>query len=181
MRKKYFIVVLTIVSIFKISSQELIIGEERLDPGIKFIFEGAIKDKVFPLSRNLSESETNVHIEARVNWDISNVPKGTPKGGFIPYLKIISIIKNQSTGIKTFIDLFPHLNLIDNFHYARNISLPGNINDLYTVQFLINPPSKSELFFHNDWIENYDENIFNEVNYVYKNVNFEEIAKATRQ
>ena len=181
MKKKYFIVVLTIVSIFKISSQELIIGEERLDPGIKFIFEGAIKDKVFPLSRNLIESETNVHIEARVNWDISNVPKGTPKGGFIPYLKIISIIKNQSSGIKTFIDLFPHINLIDNFHYARNISLPGSINDLYTVQFLVNPPSESEFFFHNDWIENYGENIFNKVNYIYTDVDFEEIANSSRK
>ena len=49
------------------------------------------------------------------------------------------------------------------------------------MQFLVNPPSESELFFHNDWIENYGENIFNEVNYIYKNVNFEEIAKAIRK
>ena len=29
-----------------ISSQELIIGEEKVEPGIVFIFEGAIKDTV---------------------------------------------------------------------------------------------------------------------------------------
>ena len=181
MKKKYFIVFLSFILIFKIFSVVLIIGYEILEPGINFIFEGAIKDKVFPLSRNLSEGETNVHIEARVNWDIINVPKGTPKGGFVPYLKIVSIIKNQSSGIKTFIDLFPHINLIDNFHYARNISLPGSINDLYTVQFLVNPPSESEFFFHNDWIENYGENIFNKVNYIYTDVDFEEIANSSRK
>ena len=42
-------------------SQELIIGEERVEPGIVFIFEGAIKDTVHPESTNLSEDETNVH------------------------------------------------------------------------------------------------------------------------
>ena len=52
-------------------SQELIIGEERIDPGIVLIFEGAIKDMVMPESNNLSMEQTNVHIEARVNWDIN--------------------------------------------------------------------------------------------------------------
>ena len=96
-------------------------------------------------------------------------------------MHITALIQNSKTGLKTFVDLKPYINLIDNFHYARNISLPGSINDLYTVQFLVNPPSESEFFFHNDWIENYGENIFNEVNYIYKNINFEEIAKATRK
>ena len=180
MKKKYFIVVLTIVSIFKISSQELIIGEVRLDPGIKFIFEGAIKDKVFPLSRNLSESETNVHIEARVNWDIINVPKGTPKGGFIPYLKIISIIKNQSSGIKTFIDLFPHINLIDNFHYARNISLPGSVEDKYSVKFNVTKPSGTDLALHMDWMKSYGKQLLENKTFSYDNVDFSAVAKASR-
>ena len=43
-------------------SQELIIGEERIDPGIVLIFEGAIKDVIEPKSNNLSVEETNVHI-----------------------------------------------------------------------------------------------------------------------
>ena len=42
-----------------VSSQELIIGEERVEPGIVFIFEGAIKDKIHPESTNLLEDETN--------------------------------------------------------------------------------------------------------------------------
>ena len=118
-----------------ILSQELIIGEERIEPGIVLIFEGAVKDVVIPKSNNLSVEETNVHIEARVNWDSLNIPEGTPAGGFVPFLKISSVILNQSTGLKTFVDLTPHINLIDNFHYARNIALPGKVDDLYTVEF----------------------------------------------
>ena len=114
-----------------ILSQELIIGEERIEPGIVLIFEGAVKDIVIPKSNNLSVEETNVHIEARVNWDSLNIPEGTPAGGFVPFLKISSVILNQSTGLKTFVDLTPHINLIDNFHYARNIALPGKVDDLY--------------------------------------------------
>ena len=58
-----------------------------------------------PESNNLSMEQTNVHIEARVNWDINNIPDGTPAGGFVPFLKISSIVYNQKTGLKTFIDL----------------------------------------------------------------------------
>ena len=59
----------------------------------------------------MSVEETNVHIEARVNWDSLNIPEGTPAGGFVPFLKISSVILNQSTGLKTFVDLTPHINL----------------------------------------------------------------------
>ena len=41
-----------------ILSQELIIGEERVEPGIVLIFEGAVKDVVIPKSNNLSVEET---------------------------------------------------------------------------------------------------------------------------
>ena len=128
--KNFFLTLfLSFICFFGGLAQELIIGEERVSPGIKFIFEGAIKDVIFPNSINLIQELTNVHIEARVNWDDLNIPEGAVPGGFIPFLKINSLITNESTGIKTFIDLFPHINLIDNFHYARNISLPGKIDD----------------------------------------------------
>ena len=117
---------------------ELIIGKERVKPGIIFIFEGAIKDHITPISMHLSESLTNVHIEARVNWGSDNIPNGAPSEGFVPYLNITATITNQNSGLLTFIDLKPHVNLVDNFHYARNISLPGKINELYTVKYLGN-------------------------------------------
>ena len=116
------LIIILITTAFS-NAQELIIGEERIEPGIVVIFEGAIKDMIMPSSNNLNENLTDIHIEARVNWDVDNVPKGTPKGGFVPYLHINALVTNQKTGLKTFIDLIPHINLSDNFHYARNILL----------------------------------------------------------
>ena len=147
-----------------VSSQELIIGEERVEPGIVFIFEGAIKDTVHPESANLAEDETNVHIEARVNWDATNIPEGAIPDGFIPYLRISSTVYNETNGLKTFVDLTPHINLIDNFHYARN-----------------NSPHEFDLALHNDWLKLYGKNLFNNSEFKYTQIDFEEIAKATRK
>ena len=162
-------------------SQELIIGEERIEPGIAVVFEGAIKDMIMPSSTNLSENQTDIHIEAIVNWDTKDLPKGTPAGGFVPYLHINAMVTNQKTGMKTFIDLIPHINLSDNFHYARNISLPGKINDRYTVDFTISPPSNYEVALHMDWKKEIGTTFFETKKYQYKDVDFEEIAKATRR
>ena len=159
---------------------ELIIGEEKVDPGIVFSFEGALKDNIYPISFHLPESQTDVHIEARVNWDNEKIPEGAVPGGFIPYMHITALVKNSKTGLKTFVDLKPHINLIDNFHYARNIALPGSINDLYNVQFKISPPSNIELALHNDWLKKYGKNFLRKYTFNYNGVNFKEIAEARR-
>tara|TARA_Y100001970_G_scaffold69046_1_gene88093 strand:- start:356 stop:895 length:540 start_codon:yes stop_codon:yes gene_type:complete len=177
---KNFIVVLCLFTYSNVFSQELVIGEERLEPGIIFIFEGAVKDKVYPISINLDEESTDVHIEARVNWDINNIPEGTPAGGFIPYINISTLIINQTTNQKVMVDLIPHINLVDNFHYAKNISLPGNIDDMYKVLFIINPPEKTSLYFHKDWVNLFSDLLFDEVSFEYLDINFKEIAKASR-
>ena len=174
---KFFIIIFTSILY---SNVELIIGEERIEPGIVFIFEGAIKDHIMPKNMHLSEAHTNVHIEARVNWDTKKIPEGTPGGGFIPYLKISSIVTNQSTGLKTFVDLLPHINLIDNFHYARNISLPGKKNDMYSVEFFVNSPSKYDLFFHRDWKQMFGNSLIEDIKFKYNDINFLEIANASR-
>ena len=168
------------VFLFFSSASELIIGEEKVDPGIVFVFEGAVKDNIYPSSFHLPESQTDVHIEARVNWDNEKIPEGAVPGGFIPYMHITALVKNSKTGLKTFVDLKPHINLIDNFHYARNIALPGSISDLYSVQFKISSPSNTELALHNDWLEKYGKNFLREYIFNYEGVNFKEIAEATR-
>ena len=178
--KKYILCILLITNSIDISSQELIIGEERIEPGIVLIFEGAIKDEVFPKNNNLNINETNIHIEARVNWDTTNTPVGTPSGGFIPYIRINSKVINTSTGLSTFIDLLPHINLIDNFHYARNISLPGNIDDKYDVIFNVLPPSSYELNLHKDWSQQYGNGLFESKTFQYLNIDFKKIAEAER-
>ena len=163
-------------------SQELIIGKETVDPGIDFIFEGAIKDHVMPNKMHLSENETNIHIEARVNWgNNNNTPAGAPAQGFVAYLHITAKVINQETGLSTFIDLLPHINLIDNYHYTRNISLPGKVSDLYSVEFNVLPPTNIELSLHKDWIENYGDRLMVDHTFFYENVNFKEIANATRK
>jgi len=179
-------VILLFLALFMLKSnniftQELVIGEERIEPGIAVVFEGAIKDMIMPSMTNLDENQTDVHIEARVNWDSKDLPKGTPAGGFVPYLHINASVVNQKTGVKTFIDLIPHINLSDNFHYARNISLPGEINELYMVEFTISPPSNYEVALHMDWKKEIGTTFFEPVKYKYTDVDFEEIAKASRR
>ncbi|MAV64324.1 MAG: hypothetical protein CBD97_01140 [Pelagibacteraceae bacterium TMED237] len=176
---KIFLITLVTFN-YVLSAPELVIGEERVEPGIIFIFEGAIKDHVMPMAMHLSEDQTNIHIEARVNWDTKNTPEGTPEGGFVPYLHMTAMVTNQKTGLKTFVDLVPHINLIDNFHYARNISLPGAVDDLYSVQFNILPPTHIDLSLHKDWLDNYGNELMNECKFSYKNVDFSEIAKSKR-
>ena len=178
--KKLILLILTLNLNLSIS-QELIIGEETVDPGIVFIFEGAVKDHVTPNGMHLKENETNVHIEARVNWDFKNTPEGSPKGGFVAYLHITSKVTNQKTGLSTFIDLIPHINLIDNYHYARNISLPGKKDELYTVEFNVIPPTNIELSLHKDWLNKYGNQLMTDKYFLYENVNFEEIVNASRK
>lgn len=174
----YFLLILNLNFSF---SQELIIGEETVHPGIVFIFEGAVKDHVMPEGMHLKENQTNIHIEARVNWDTDDIPEGTPSGGFVAYLHITAKVTNQNSGMSTFIDLLPHLNLVDNYHYARNISLPGNADDLYLVEFNILPPTHIDLSLHKDWLDNYGNELMKNQYFKYSNVDFEEIANSSRR
>ena len=179
--KKLFFYLLIIFGLNVSSSQELIIGEETVKPGIVFIFEGAVKDHVMPEGMHLKENQTNIHIEARVNWDTNNIPEGTPPGGFVAYLHITAKVTNQNSGLSTFIDLLPHINLVDNYHYARNISLPGNADDLYLVEFNILPPTHIDLSLHKDWLDNYGNELMKNQYFKYSNVDFEEIANSSRR
>ena len=179
--KKLFFYLLIIFGLNVSSSQELIIGEETVNPGIVFIFEGAVKDHVMPEGMHLKENQTNIHIEARVNWDTNDIPEGTPPGGFVAYLHIAAKVTNQNSGMSTFIDLLPHINLVDNYHYARNISLPGNADDLYLVEFNILPPTHIDLSLHKDWLDNYGNELMKNQYFKYTNVDFEEIANSSRR
>ena len=76
--------------------------------------------------------------------------KGEVKGWFIPYLHITNKIVNETSKLISFIDLLPHVNLIDIF-ITRNIYLPSAITDTYTVT-LIFILSYLNLSFHNDWV-----------------------------
>ena len=123
------LLLITFLVSFSLLSEEMIIGRESISPGIDIVFEAAPKDIVFPLDSFLSESETNIHIEMLANWS-EDAPEGSPVGGFIAYLDVFAIISND-LGDNLKVNLSPHLNLSDNFHYAQNIKLPGSIDDTY--------------------------------------------------
>ena len=56
MNKLILIISIALININNTFSNnpELVIGEKRVDPGIVFIFEGAIKDHVMPMSMHLA-------------------------------------------------------------------------------------------------------------------------------
>lgn len=160
------------------SAQELVLGEERVEPGIVFIFEGAVRDFVRPLAGNLPEDLTHVHIEPRVNWDVVGIPEGTPPGGFVAYLNIHALVQNRATREINFVTLTPHINLIDNFHYARNIQLPGGASDTYDVYFYIYAPDRFALARHRDWLDTYGQELMRYQQFRYRHVSFSEIVNA---
>ena len=161
-------------------AEEMVIGEELIAPGINLIFEGAVKDHIAPDMQHLPIDETDVHLEARVNWAEKDIPEGAPPGGFVAYARVDAHIRNEKTGRSFHASLTPHVNLIDNQHYARNVALPGEANDLYTVVFYVRPPATFQLSPHKDWIDEYGELLFEPVSYEYNKLNFEDIVKASR-
>ena len=161
-------------------AEEMIIGEEKIDPGIELIFEGAIKDDIFPGEFYLSEQKSDIHIEALATWT-NDAPDGSVEGGFVPYLEIKVKIINQKTRESVSYDLVPHINLTDNFHYANNIKLPGKKDDLFDVIFDIKPPPIGGLGYHYDWRENVNKNLISKKTFIYKDQNFSKWASLSRR
>ena len=165
-----------------LAAQELVLGEEKFEPGIVLIFEGAVRDHVLPTAQHLPESETHVHIEGRANWsaDEADLPPGTPTNGFVAYIEMHAQVTNEVTGATTFVTLTPHINLIDNMHYARNMTLPGTASDLYKVRFFVNPPDPFTLALHRDWLHDPKggDRLFMPKIFTYENVSFVDIVNA---
>ena len=165
-----------------LAAQELVLGEEKFEPGIVLIFEGAVRDHVLPTAQHLAEDQTDVHIEGRANWsaDEADLPPGTPTNGFVAYIVMHAQVTNETTGETTFATLTPHINLIDNMHYARNITLPGTASDLYKVRFFVNPPDPFDLALHRDWLHDPKggDRLFMPKIFTYENVSFVDIVNA---
>jgi len=125
MKIKTYTSVLLILFTFKpiiLLADEMIIGKESYE-NYHLVFEAAPKDKVFSDSTiiHLSESETDIHIEALITWRENIKIEGQIPNSHIPYLDVKAIIVNEKTKESINISLVPHINLSDGFHYARNI------------------------------------------------------------
>lgn len=176
MSKSLFLIIL--MTSYSIHSAEMIVGEEKMEPGIDLIFEAAPKDIVHPKEYFRAESNTDIHIEMLANWS-EDSPNGSPVGGFVAYLNVFVKIKAEN-GTEVQVQLTPHLNMSDSLHYAQNIKLPGKIDELYDVTFTISPPIKDELGIHYDWNELFGPLMEKSV-FTYKNLNFEQIALSSRR
>ena len=84
-------------------------------------------------------------------------------------IKLLQKIINKKTRESVSYDLVPHINLTDNFHYANNIKLPGNKDDLFEVIFDIKPPPIGGLGYHYDWRESVNKNLISKKTFIYKN------------
>ena len=179
---KYFFIFLSLSISSSIAGQlpEMVIGQERIDPGINLIFEGAIKDDVFPSSNFVPKENSDVHFEVLANWN-DDAPTGSPVNGFVAYLRITAEIKNQRDSVNKIITLLPHINLSDNLHYALNTKLPGKRDDLYSVKFTIQPPASSELGLHFDWMNEVGSFLAKPYTFEYKDLDFSEIANSKRR
>ena len=179
--KNYILSVVSILTFTLYSSaQELIIGEERIEPGLIFIFEGAIKDDVQPSQTFGLESESDIHIEVIATWN-ELAPRGAVVGGFVPYLDITAVIKNQDSAEEILVRLDPHLNLSDNFHYARNTKLPGARDGVYTVTFSVNGPEPSMVGLHYDWRVEVGDSLLDGETFEFTDLDFSQIAGMRRR
>jgi uncharacterized protein involved in high-affinity Fe2+ transport len=172
--------ILLIMLQYQVIHAEMIIGTGSIEPGVDLIFEGGVKDDVMPNKHFLSENETDVHIEVLANWS-SEAPDGSPEGGHVAYLNVNAILINEVTGTSITHKLTPHVNMSDNLHYAKNIKLPGEIDQKYTVIFEISPPINGELGMHYDWRNTVDGQLVDANTFEFKNLDFEKIAQSKRR
>lgn len=172
-------IILLLLLSTQLLAEEMIIGKESIYPGIELIFEGAPKDTVFPKQHHLEESSTDIHIEMLANWSKEN-KFGAPSGGFVGYLEVSAQVTNQKTQETFTTELTPHINLTDNFHYAKNIKLPGKSDDLYRVVFTIQPPKSDALGIHYDWYHKVGK-VIESSTFTYKNLSFDKISKELRR
>jgi hypothetical protein len=159
---------------------EMVIGDEDIEPGISLVFEGAIKDDVAPSTIFGSEADSDIHIEVVATWN-EDGPRGSVTGGFVPYLDITALITNQSTGEESFVRLDPHLNMSDNFHYARNLKLPGERDGIYSVVFSVSGPEVTKVGMHYDWREEVGDRLLDGQTFKFLDLDFSRVAEATRR
>ena len=177
MQNKILLFLLTIFFV-PLFSEEMIIGKKTIQPGIELIFEGAPKDIIFPKDLHLAEKDTDIHIEMLAYWADDN-SASAPARSFVAYLNVLAEIKSKN-GFSKKIKLTPHLNLIDNLHYAQNIKLPGRIDDLYDITFTISPPKKEDLGIHYDWNSKFG-GLIKKTSFTFRNLDFEKIALKSRR
>ena len=68
-----------------------------------------------------------------------------------------------------------------NLHYAKNIKLPGEIDEKSTDIFEILPPKNDQLGMHYDWRNTVDDELVDVGRFEFNNLDFKEIALSKRR
>jgi len=170
-----FVVAVSLSSGNRAVAGEVVIGVNDLPGGIELIFEAAPADTISPAFMHLPESETEVHFEVRANFEAAN-DYASAAGGFVPYLNVNVLVENRVTGDALQITLTPHMNLVDGFHYARNVDLPGDaVSDSFDLTFFVEPPGKFDVQIHSDFRINVNDEVIDGAKFEFTNVNFSEV------
>jgi uncharacterized protein involved in high-affinity Fe2+ transport len=148
-------------------------------PGIHLIFEAAPRDSIYPAEAHLTAGEADFHLEMLATWN-DDAPEGFPVGGHVPYLVVSAKILNEQTKDTVLVELTPHLNLVDGFHYARNIKLPGAAEDLYSLEFSVVPPAAGSLGLHSDWLDEFGDTLHEALTFEFREVDLKAVVYAQR-
>lgn len=162
--------------------EKVTIGKGKIDPGIHVEFIAETRDSIVPENSNLAKQDTDIHLEALVNWAEMFPPKHELRGDFVPYLTITATITDEQSGKSENIELLPHLSAGDGLHYARNVKLPGMDTDQYALTFTIEPPKEGMVNFHSDWAKKFGSNYFSQpASFAYKNQSFAKVIHSDRK
>jgi uncharacterized protein involved in high-affinity Fe2+ transport len=162
--------------------EKMKIGKEKIEPGIRVEFIAETRDTITPENGNLPAQETDIHLEALVNWAELFPPKHELRGDYVPYLMVTAKITDEQSGKSEDVELVPHLSAGDGMHYAKNVKLPGADTDHYTLVFIIDPPKEGVVNFHSDWVKKFGANYFSQpVTFTYKNQNFAKVIHSHRK
>ncbi|MEM7283010.1 MAG: iron transporter [Pseudomonadota bacterium] len=137
-----------------VAHSDVLVGEELIQPGISFKLRVTDRMEMTPDEHQLAVEKADFALVAEANWSQDHeqsVPGNSPRGGFVPFLRIKVEIKNKTSGKISFVDLLPHLSMSRSMHYARNIILPDGVGDKYEVAVSVSPPDQSDLSMGEGW------------------------------
>jgi uncharacterized protein involved in high-affinity Fe2+ transport len=120
-------------------SEVILIEEDIADGAVMAVVEMAQPDQIETASTpSLPKEDAHLHFEVQLRYT-DQVLGGRVAGEFVPYLQVGLRIVNDTTGEVLETRLRPHVGVAEGWHYAANITLPGD-SPTYTAQVTTTGP-----------------------------------------
>jgi uncharacterized protein involved in high-affinity Fe2+ transport len=120
-------------------SEVVLIEDEIADGAVAAVVELAPPDQIETASvPSLPKEDAHLHFEVQLRYT-DQVLGGRVAGEFVPYLQVALRIVNDITGETLETRLRPHVGLAEGWHYAANITLPGD-SPTYTAEVTTTGP-----------------------------------------